>query len=183
MLDRLTDRTKLVLKLAKQEADYWGHDFIDGGHILIGMLKERFGVGARVLEHFGMDLKKVRELFLGPVALSRDERVDTHSLTELVAPLIPPEQVAALKAAWEKMNTGSACESPPIAASRAPGTQAAIDETMRAAFGGGPRPTEASRALEAYRLSRGLPPVLSTPDGSGVNHLTPDGPDAPHIVE
>jgi hypothetical protein len=76
MPGRMTPRTRFALQLAQQEADRLGHEFVDGGHILIGLLKERTGVGARVLEHFGLDLRKIRDLFEGPVSLSRSEQPD-----------------------------------------------------------------------------------------------------------
>lgn len=56
----LTPRTKKVLELALEEARLLGHDYVGTEHVLLGLMREGEGVGARVLKEFGAELKTVR---------------------------------------------------------------------------------------------------------------------------
>ncbi len=56
----LTPRAKEVLALAVEEALQLSHRFIGTEHLLLGMLREGKGVGARVLRELGVDLKTTR---------------------------------------------------------------------------------------------------------------------------
>jgi ATP-dependent Clp protease ATP-binding subunit ClpA len=49
-----------VMELADQEARRFNHEYIGTEHILLGLVKERTGVAANVLENLGIDLRKVR---------------------------------------------------------------------------------------------------------------------------
>lgn len=49
------------MALANQEAQALNHETIDTQHILLGLVKEGLGVGARVLKNLGVDFRKVRE--------------------------------------------------------------------------------------------------------------------------
>jgi ATP-dependent Clp protease ATP-binding subunit ClpA len=49
-----------VMELADQEARRFNHEYIGTEHILLGLVKERTGVAANVLEKLGIDLRKVR---------------------------------------------------------------------------------------------------------------------------
>ena len=60
MFERLTDRARKVMALANQEAQRFNHEYIGTEHILLGLVKEGSGVGANVLKHLGIDLRKVR---------------------------------------------------------------------------------------------------------------------------
>jgi ATP-dependent Clp protease ATP-binding subunit ClpA len=55
-----TPRVKKVLELALQEALELGHDYIGTEHILLGLVLEDGGVGARILRDFDADPEKVR---------------------------------------------------------------------------------------------------------------------------
>jgi len=55
-----TERGKKVIQLAHKEALKMGHDVIGTEHILLGLLAEGEGIGARVLISFGVDLDDVR---------------------------------------------------------------------------------------------------------------------------
>jgi len=46
--------------LANQEAQRFNHDYIGTEHILLGLVKESSGTGAKVLENFGINLIRVR---------------------------------------------------------------------------------------------------------------------------
>src|SRR5260221_14349382 len=56
----LTPRAKKVVGLAVNEAQRLHHHYIGTEHLLLGLLREGEGVGAGVLEHFGLSLQKVR---------------------------------------------------------------------------------------------------------------------------
>ena len=56
----LTPRAKKVIELAVDEARHLNHHFIGTEHLLLGLLREGEGIGAGVLQSFGLDLQKVR---------------------------------------------------------------------------------------------------------------------------
>ena len=55
-----TPRAKKVLELALREAVALGHNYIGTEHILLGIVREDEGVGARILLDFGADAHRVR---------------------------------------------------------------------------------------------------------------------------
>jgi ATP-dependent Clp protease ATP-binding subunit ClpA len=61
MFERFTDRARRVVVLAQEEARGLKHNFIGTEHILLALLDERDGVGARALTRFGMQPEPVRE--------------------------------------------------------------------------------------------------------------------------
>jgi ATP-dependent Clp protease ATP-binding subunit ClpA len=60
MFERFTDRARRVVVLSQEEARRLGHNYIGTEHILLGLVHEGDGVGARSLEALGVDLAKVR---------------------------------------------------------------------------------------------------------------------------
>ncbi|HYF47155.1 MAG TPA: Clp protease N-terminal domain-containing protein [Acidimicrobiales bacterium] len=56
-----TPRAKKVLELSLREALQLGHNYIGTEHLLLGLLREGEGAGARVLESFGLDLAVTRD--------------------------------------------------------------------------------------------------------------------------
>ena len=56
----LTPRSKKVINLAIDEARRLNHNFIGTEHILLGIIREGEGIGARVLEERGLTLEQVR---------------------------------------------------------------------------------------------------------------------------
>jgi len=56
----LTPRAKKVLELAVDEARRLHHHYLGTEHLLLGLLREGKGIGARVLESFGLSLQEVR---------------------------------------------------------------------------------------------------------------------------
>jgi ATP-dependent Clp protease ATP-binding subunit ClpA len=60
MFERFTDRARRVVVLSQEEARLLGHNYIGTEHILLGLVHEGEGVGARSLEALGVDLAKVR---------------------------------------------------------------------------------------------------------------------------
>ena len=56
----LTPRAKKVIELAVDEARLLNHRYIGTEHILLGLIREGNGIGAGVLESFGLSLQGVR---------------------------------------------------------------------------------------------------------------------------
>ena len=56
-----TPRGKKVLELSLREALQMGHNYIGTEHILLGLVREGEGVGARVLKGLGADVHRVRQ--------------------------------------------------------------------------------------------------------------------------
>jgi ATP-dependent Clp protease ATP-binding subunit ClpC len=64
MFERFTDRARRVVVLAQVEARQLGHNYIGTEHLLLGLLAERDGVAARVLESLDVSLEFVRSQVL-----------------------------------------------------------------------------------------------------------------------
>ncbi len=58
--ERFSERARRVLSLAQAEAQRFNHNYIGTEHILLGLIREADGVGARVLTNRGADLSTVR---------------------------------------------------------------------------------------------------------------------------
>jgi ATP-dependent Clp protease ATP-binding subunit ClpC len=56
----LTPRAKKVIELAVDEARLLDHHYIGTEHLLLGLIREGEGIGAGVLESFGLSLQEVR---------------------------------------------------------------------------------------------------------------------------
>jgi hypothetical protein len=62
VFERFTDRARRVLVLAQEDARLFRHDFIGTEHILLGILHEGDGVGARALTTLGVSLTSARSM-------------------------------------------------------------------------------------------------------------------------
>jgi ATP-dependent Clp protease ATP-binding subunit ClpC len=60
MFERFTERARQVVVLAQDEARAMRHDYIGTEHLLLGLLREEEGLGARVLRGFGIEVDAVR---------------------------------------------------------------------------------------------------------------------------
>jgi ATP-dependent Clp protease ATP-binding subunit ClpC len=60
MFERYTERARQVVDLAGDEARTLGHDYIGTEHLLLGVLREREGVGGRVLASLGIGVDDAR---------------------------------------------------------------------------------------------------------------------------
>ncbi len=58
--ERFTKRAQAVLALAQEEARNLNHTYIGTEHLLLGILQEGDGVGAKLLREFGCDLNTMR---------------------------------------------------------------------------------------------------------------------------
>lgn len=59
--DRFTKRARNVLALAQEEAQGLNHNYIGTEHLLLGVLREGEGVGAKLLGEVGCDLDRMRQ--------------------------------------------------------------------------------------------------------------------------
>src|SRR5438270_4424823 len=69
VFERFTDKARRVVVLAQEESRLLGHDFIGTEHLLLGIVHEGDGVGARALVPLGISLESVRadvEEIVGP---------------------------------------------------------------------------------------------------------------------
>jgi ATP-dependent Clp protease ATP-binding subunit ClpA len=62
-----TARSKKVLELSLREAIAIKHNYIGTEHILLGLIREGKGLGAKVLSDSGVDLNQLREQILAAV--------------------------------------------------------------------------------------------------------------------
>ena len=61
MFERFTERARMVVVFAQEEARTLRHNYIGTEHILLGLLREGEGVAAQVLTALGADLDGTRE--------------------------------------------------------------------------------------------------------------------------
>jgi ATP-dependent Clp protease ATP-binding subunit ClpC len=61
VFERFTERARQVVVLAHEEARRLRHNYIGTEHLLLGLLLEEEGLGARVLESLGVTLEQVRD--------------------------------------------------------------------------------------------------------------------------
>jgi len=62
MFERFTDRARLVVVRAQEEARLLDHGYVGPEHVLLGLIHESVGgVAARVLESLGIGLETVRQ--------------------------------------------------------------------------------------------------------------------------
>lgn len=74
-----TPRCKRVLELASESASNLRHNYIGTEHLLLGLLREREGTGAKALEDLGLKLEDVRREILE--VLGGDDPVSTAPKT------------------------------------------------------------------------------------------------------
>jgi ATP-dependent Clp protease ATP-binding subunit ClpC len=60
LFERFTERARQVVVLGQQEAGARRHGYVGTEHLLLGILREREGMGAHVLEGFDVTLDRVR---------------------------------------------------------------------------------------------------------------------------
>ena len=64
MFERFTDRARNAVRFAQEEARLLGHGHVGTEHLLLGLVHEGQGVGARVLETLGVPVDEVRARIL-----------------------------------------------------------------------------------------------------------------------
>jgi hypothetical protein len=61
MFEKFTERARCVMSLARKEAQRLNSEFIGTEHILLGLVQEGGGVGAKVLKNLNVDPKRIRQ--------------------------------------------------------------------------------------------------------------------------
>ena len=61
MFERFTDKARRVVVLAQEEARLLKHDYIGTEHVLLGLIGQEEGLGARTLESLGISLDPVQQ--------------------------------------------------------------------------------------------------------------------------
>ena len=61
MNDRFTQRARTAIRSAQEAAAELGHSYVGTEHLLLGILREEEGLGARVLLRSGIREETVRE--------------------------------------------------------------------------------------------------------------------------
>jgi ATP-dependent Clp protease ATP-binding subunit ClpC len=74
-----TPRAKKVLELSLREAQQLGHNYIGTEHILLGLVREKDGIAASVLQNLGVDLPDVRRTVIDLIAGSAGRRATPTS--------------------------------------------------------------------------------------------------------
>ena len=59
--ERFTKRAQSVLALAQEEAGLLNHDYMGTEHLLLGLLREGEGIGAKLLSEAGCELERMRQ--------------------------------------------------------------------------------------------------------------------------
>jgi hypothetical protein len=105
-VDKFTEKARQALASADEEAALLNHRFIGTEHILLGLLHEGTGLGAKVLNEVGVDLQSVRSFVERLI-----KRGEPLSEGEKVArPLTPRAQVVltmAVGETWRRQYIGT----------------------------------------------------------------------------
>jgi Clp amino terminal domain, pathogenicity island component len=78
MFERFTDRARNAVRFAQEEARLHSHAHVGTEHILLGLIREGQGVGARALETLGVPLDEVRARVLEIVPPGAEEAPSGH---------------------------------------------------------------------------------------------------------
>ncbi len=58
--EKFTERARTVLSLSQEEAQRFNHNYIGTEHLLLGLIREEEGIGAKALVNLGIELEKAR---------------------------------------------------------------------------------------------------------------------------
>ncbi len=58
--EKFSERARRALTRAQEEAQHFGHNYIDTEHILLGLIAEEDSVASQVLANLGVSVSKVR---------------------------------------------------------------------------------------------------------------------------
>jgi len=79
--EKFSERARRVLTLAQEEAQNFNHSYIGTEHILLGLVREEEGVGAKVLVNLGVGLAKVRSAVEFIIGRSEKPNISEIGLT------------------------------------------------------------------------------------------------------
>jgi ATP-dependent Clp protease ATP-binding subunit ClpC len=78
MFERFTDRARRVVVAAQEEARALGHHYIGTEHLLLGLIHEGGGVGAKALESLGIGAEGLREQVVTIVGTGQQHAMAGH---------------------------------------------------------------------------------------------------------
>jgi len=81
VFERYTERARQVVVLAREEACILKHDYIGTEHILLGVLREEEGLGARVLRSLDITVERTRAQVVKIVGLGKEASPDQLPFT------------------------------------------------------------------------------------------------------
>ena len=89
MYERFSTSASDAMFLATDEARYWQHEFMGAEHVLLGLLRERNGVAAKILGSEALDVEKIREVMAklvlkGENAVTRKRLVQTPRMKKAI---------------------------------------------------------------------------------------------------
>ena len=87
-LNGFTEHAVKVLKLAEVERQRLQDDYIGTEHLLVGLVAEKQGLAAKVLNDFGVDLHRVRYQIVFMTGRSNYRVVDTNGLSLLAKTML-----------------------------------------------------------------------------------------------
>lgn len=62
MYQHISETSKIVFQIAKSKAEFQGVDYIKTEHILLGILEHGMGMGAQMLDRFGVTFSMVEKM-------------------------------------------------------------------------------------------------------------------------
>jgi Clp amino terminal domain, pathogenicity island component len=81
VFELFTDRARRVIGLAQEEARLLDHDYLGTEHLLLGLIREREGLAARILRLYGISLEAVRAEVVEIVGRGGGPRAENGSFT------------------------------------------------------------------------------------------------------
>jgi ATP-dependent Clp protease ATP-binding subunit ClpC len=123
-----TTRVKRVVEISFDEAQRMGHDYVGTEHLLLGLLIEGEGIGARVLVDMGATLDRVREDIDRFLEATAAEMAAPWPRTDTTAPM--PVNSPPLRALLFRARTRAAAAGSPIV-----GLEHLLEETMASTSG------------------------------------------------
>ncbi len=81
MFDKFTEKAANALNLAMKSAGGMGHNYIGSEHILLGLLKEKTGVAAKVLEASGVSAEQIENIIVQLVGRGEPYDISAEDLT------------------------------------------------------------------------------------------------------
>src|SRR5260370_22427041 len=79
--EKFTEKARLVLDLAREEARALRHNYVGTEHLLLGLLREGESIAYHVLHNLGMELAAVRKAIIFIVGQGPEEVVAEIGLT------------------------------------------------------------------------------------------------------
>jgi ATP-dependent Clp protease ATP-binding subunit ClpC len=123
-----TRRVRRVVEISFEEAQRMGHAYVGTEHLLLGLLVEGEGIGARVLSDMGVTLERVRENIGRFLEANAAEMATPWPRTDTTAPL--PSNSPPLRVLLFRARTRAAAAGSPVV-----GLEHLLEETMATTSG------------------------------------------------